>query len=233
MRASDSDRERVAEALREAAAEGRLDLEELDQRLDLVFSAKTYAELEPITADLPTAAHGQGIAPQARSGSLGTNRYGGEASDHFAVAILGAFSRKGSWVVPPVMSAVAIMGGGELDLRDARFAERVVTIHVTAIMGGIEITVPDDASVEVNGIGIMGGFDHHAAGEGTADGPTIIINGLAFWGGVEIKRKHPKGRKLDRGTTPELDGPSLLLCYPILEARLIRSTHLMGKDPGE
>jgi hypothetical protein len=205
MRASDSDRERVAEALREAAAEGRLNLEELNERLDLVFAAKTYAELEPITADLPMSALDHGVRQETRQGSFGINRYGGEASDHIAVAILGAFSRTGSWVVPPVMSAVAIMGGGELDLRDARFAERVVTIHVTAIMGGIEITVPDDARVEVNGIGIMGGFDHRAAGEGSADGPTIIINGLAFWGGVEVKRKPPKRRKLDRGATPELD----------------------------
>jgi hypothetical protein len=203
MRASDSDRERVAEALREAAAEGRLNLEELNERLDLVFAAKTYAELEPITADLPTTALKLGGPQESRQGSFGVNRYGGEASDHIAVAILGAFSRKGSWVVPPVMSAVAIMGGGELDLRDARFAERVVTIHVTAIMGGIEITVPDDAKVEVNGIGIMGAFDHRATGEGSADGPTIIINGLAFWGGVEIKRKSPRRGKLDRGATPE------------------------------
>jgi hypothetical protein len=205
MRASDSDRERVAEALREAAAEGRLDLEELNQRLDLVFAAKTYAELEPITSDLPTTARKLETPRETGQGSFGINRYGGEASEHFAVAILGAFSRKGNWVVPPVMSAVAIMGGGELDLREARFAERVVTIHVTAIMGGIEITVPDDARVEVNGVGIMGGFDHRAAGEGTTDGPTIIINGLAFWGGVEVKRKPLKRRKLDRGAAPELD----------------------------
>ncbi|HTU72224.1 MAG TPA: DUF1707 domain-containing protein [Trebonia sp.] len=200
MRASDSDREHVAEALREAAAEGRLNLEELNERLDLVFAAKTYAELEPITADLPTAAVSQRAPRETSPGTFGINRYGGEATDHTALAILGGFSRKGNWVVPPVMSAVAILGGGELDLREARFAERVVTIHVTAIMGGIEITVPNEAKVEVNGIGIMGGFDHDAAGEGSADGPTIIINGLAFWGGVEIKRKSPKRRKLDRGS---------------------------------
>jgi hypothetical protein len=205
MRASDSDRERVAEALREAAAEGRLDLEELNDRLDQVFAAKTYAELEPITADLPTTDRAPALPQETRPGPLGINRYGGEASDHFAVAILGGFSRKGDWVVPPVMSAVAIMGGGELDLRDARFAERVATIHVTAIMGGIEITVPDDARVEVNGIGIMGGFDHDAAGDGSADGPTIIINGLAFWGGVEIKRKPTRRGQLDRGRARELD----------------------------
>jgi DUF1707 SHOCT-like domain/Cell wall-active antibiotics response LiaF, C-terminal len=206
MRASDSDREHVAEALREAAAEGRLNLEELNERLDQVFAARTYAELEPITADLPMTVLKRGVPQETRTGSFGINRYGGEATDHTALAILGGFSRKGSWVVPPVMSAVAIMGGGELDLREARFAERVVTIHVTAIMGGIEITVPDDARVEVNGIGIMGGFDHRAAGEGSADGPTIIIDGLAFWGGVEIKRKSPKRRTVDGGSAPGLRG---------------------------
>jgi hypothetical protein len=52
MRISDADRHRVAEVLREAAGEGRLDLDELDERLELTFAAKTYADLVPITADL-------------------------------------------------------------------------------------------------------------------------------------------------------------------------------------
>jgi hypothetical protein len=122
------------------------------------------------------------------------------------VAILGGFSRKGSWVVPPVMHAVVILGGGELDLREARFAERTVTIHVTAIMAGLGIIVPEDAWVKVNGIGVMGAFDHSGAGEGAADGPTIIIDGLAFCSGVGIERKPPKRRKLERRGTRELDG---------------------------
>ena len=53
LRASDADRERVAEVLRQAAGDGRLTLEELDERLDAVYAAKTYAELEPVTRDLP------------------------------------------------------------------------------------------------------------------------------------------------------------------------------------
>ena len=52
MRISDADRHRVAEVLRQAAGEGRLELDELDERLELTFSAKTYADLIPITADL-------------------------------------------------------------------------------------------------------------------------------------------------------------------------------------
>ena len=53
LRISDADRNRVAELLRDAAGEGRLDLDELDERLEATYAAKTYADLVPITVDLP------------------------------------------------------------------------------------------------------------------------------------------------------------------------------------
>ena len=55
LRISDADRHRVAELLREAAGEGRIDMEELDERLEAAYVAKTYADLVPLTADLPLA----------------------------------------------------------------------------------------------------------------------------------------------------------------------------------
>jgi hypothetical protein len=189
MRASDSDRERVAEALRDAAGEGRLDMTELDQRLDAVYAAKTYAELEPITRDLPQAGKARPTAPVAPAATASPDRFGGKPSSSSAVAIMSGFERKGDWVVPTSFTAVAFMGGGTLDMRSARFAEREVTIHVTAIMGGIEIVVPQDAQVDVTGIGFMGGFDHGASGGGQPGGPVIKVNGFAFWGGVGIKRR--------------------------------------------
>ena len=56
MRVSDADRHQVSEVLREAAGEGRLDWEELEQRLEAAYAARTYAELLPLTADLPSGA---------------------------------------------------------------------------------------------------------------------------------------------------------------------------------
>jgi hypothetical protein len=53
VRASDADRERVAERLREAAAEGRLLTEELEQRLEASFAARTYGQLDAVLVDLP------------------------------------------------------------------------------------------------------------------------------------------------------------------------------------
>jgi hypothetical protein len=207
MRASDSDRDRVAEVLREAAAEGRLSLDELDERLDVLYKSKTYAELEPITADLPSAGTHPAPAPAGRPAAYSPDRFGAQPSGSVAVAVMSGFSRKGNWVAPKEMTAVAIMGGGEIDLRDARFAEATTTIHAITIMGGIQITVPEDAYVQVNGFGLMGAFDDsRAAGDGEPGGPHIIINGFAFWGGVAVERKPPRRPKksLDAKTPGEL-----------------------------
>ncbi len=201
LRASDADRERVADILRVAAGDGRLTMEELDQRLDAVYAAKTYAELEPITRDLPTPGLPNMPVAPAVSPAGDPARFGGEPTSHTAVAIMGGFSRKGDWVVPKQFTAVAIMGGGEIDMRQARFADPVVTINVVALMGGVEITVPEDATVRVNGIGLMGGFDHGSSGNGAPGGPTIVVNGVAIMGGVDVKRRRP--RKPDQ--TAELD----------------------------
>ena len=70
LRASDADRERIANVLREAAGDGRLTMAELDERLDAVYAAKTYAELEPITHDLP------GHRDRLRAGGLAGRRRG-------------------------------------------------------------------------------------------------------------------------------------------------------------
>jgi hypothetical protein len=188
LRASDADRERVANVLREAAGDGRLTMDELDERLDAVYAAKTYAELEPITHDLPDSGATY-VPPPATSAALDPARFGGEATSHGAVAIMGGFTRRGDWIVPREFTAFMFMGGGEIDLRDARFAEREVAIHIVAIMGGCEVIVPEDATVRVTGIGIMGAFDHSGSGGGSPDGPVITINGVAFMGGVDVKRK--------------------------------------------
>lgn len=184
LRVSDADRDQVAAILRDAAGEGRLDLDELDERLGSVYAAKTYGDLEPLTRDLPHAA----TQPPPVAVPHG-DRFGGAPSASWAVGVLSGFRRTGMWVVPEQLTAVAFCGGGELDLREARFAAREVRIQAFAVMGGVEIIVPEDAEVHVNGIGIMGDFDQRGAGPGAPGAPKIIVSGFAFWGGVSIRRK--------------------------------------------
>ncbi len=68
MRASDRDRDQVAERLREAAAEGRLSTSELDERLTHAFSAATYGELDTLTEDLPLPVPAPPPSRPARAG---------------------------------------------------------------------------------------------------------------------------------------------------------------------
>jgi Domain of unknown function (DUF1707)/Cell wall-active antibiotics response 4TMS YvqF len=197
LRASDQDRETAAEVLREAAGEGRLSMTELDERLDAVYEAKTYAELEPILGDLPH----QAIAPDAAvvpasPPASAAERADAKPASGSAIAVMSGFSRKGAWIVPADFTAVVVMGGGELDLRDAQFSAPEVHIHATAIMGAIAIIVPEDAEVQVTGVGLLGAYEHGATGAGRPGGPKIHIGGLAFWGAVDVRRKpYVSGRK--------------------------------------
>lgn len=193
LRASDADRDRVVERLRDAVAEGRLDMEEFEERLEAAYKSRTYAELEPLTRDLPAAGTPGLPAPVAASGASWPARIGGRGTSTNAVAVMSGFQRKGVWTVPARFDAVAFWGGGELDLREANFAEREVVINCVAIMGGIEITVPPGVEVDVRGFGLMGAFDQRdSPGPVEPGAPRVVVTGLAFWGGVEIKVKPRK-----------------------------------------
>lgn len=197
MRASDAERERVAEALREAVAEGRLTMAEFEERLDLAYTARTHADLEPLVRDLPVPASMAAKAapparPQGDTDPTWPERIGGRATSRWGIAIMSGFQRSGRWVMPRTFTSVAVMGGGELDLREARFEQREVVIRCLALMGGISVIVPPDVEVHVTGIGIMGGFDQAATGEGAPDAPRVTVTGLAFWGGVGVERKRRK-----------------------------------------
>jgi Cell wall-active antibiotics response LiaF, C-terminal len=121
------------------------------------------------------------------------------------LAIMSGLDRRGHWVVPQSMNVLALMGGANLDLREAQFAAREVVLTVTAIMGGADIVVPPHVNVIVEGIGIMGGFSGPSGkvpAELTPDSPTVRIRGLAFWGGVNVRRRAVRGPE-----APEPGGP--------------------------
>jgi len=187
MRAADSDRDQTAELLRRAAAEGRISFDELDERIGRAYAAKTFADLEALTSDLP--------GPGVRAPAPAAPRYqpaevpAGTPAPSFSVAILSGAQRAGPWLVPPSYTAVAVLGGVELDLRHARFTAAEVTIRAFALLGSVSITVPEDMDVDVSGIGFMGAFDHRASGPGAPGAPRLRVVGFALMGGVEVQRR--------------------------------------------
>ncbi|MEU3143505.1 MULTISPECIES: DUF1707 domain-containing protein [unclassified Streptomyces] len=201
LRASDADRERVAAVLRDAVAEGRLDMEEFEERLDATYRARTYRELEPITRDLPAPGVSAPVVDLTKSPEPGGDwasrvGVGGDAPSTWAVAVMSGFQRKGRWTAPRRFNCFAFWGGGEIDLREADFADREVVINAVAIMGGVNVVVPPGVEVVVRGIGIMGGFDHREEGvPGDPGAPRVVLSGFAFWGGVGVERKLPRAEK--------------------------------------
>ncbi len=199
MRASDADRDSVAHRLREALAEGRLDPDEHSERLDAVYRAKTVGELVPLTEDLPAPnAPGASVAPTDFRSPRPL--YGGgrivdqEPTSRAAVVVLGGAARSGNWVVPGAFTAFAVLGGIDLDLREARFTQRETTIWVCAVMGGVGITVPDDVQVRVHGLPLMGGFgvSENTPSVVDPDAPIVHVRGIAVMGGVGVEYKPRK-----------------------------------------
>ena len=191
LRVSDADRHRVAEILREAAGEGRLDLEELDERLEAAYAARIYADLAPLTRDLPVHRDQPALARPAVASPV----VPGPAYERH-IAIMSGVDRKGLWVVPQQMTVLALMGGASLDMRQAQFAAREVVITVNAFMGGAEIIVNPHTHVVVEGTGIMGGYSgpsERTPAELDESSPTVRVRGIAVFGGVSVERRPMPG----------------------------------------
>ncbi|WP_150248462.1 DUF1707 SHOCT-like domain-containing protein [Nocardiopsis deserti] len=209
IRASDADRDKVAERLREALAEGRLSPVEHEERLDTLYRAKTVGELGPIVEDLPVPGHGYDYASMERRSDepSGMEILGSEARDlagqskgsENLVAVFGGCERKGRWLVEPRTNVSVLCGGVELDLREAVLSQHEVTIQVAVIMGGVEITVPHGVRVINNTSSILGGADMHGTDQVTdPNAPVVRLTGTCMLGGVDIKAKGPKRKKKSR-----------------------------------
>ena len=177
LRVSDADREATITRLRVAGGDGRLTLEELAERVELADGARTQSELDALTADLPVYAP---RAPAERK------------PNEWIVAVMGGAERKGRWRPASRTRVVTVMGGAELDLREAELADEISITAIT-VMGGIGIVVPEGVSVELSGFAVMG------ANSGprdkvppVPDAPVVRVRTFALMGGVGIERKRPR-----------------------------------------
>jgi hypothetical protein len=156
----------VAEVLRAAAADGRLGLDELDERLERLYAAKTYGELAPVVEDLPDVPR-LGSSPEVMPKRDVAHRVGGAPTSRVAKAIFGGVSRRGQWVVP-------------------------AHYRVKAVFGGVSIVVPPDVTVVMEGTGVFGGFGGDAEDvQPRAGAPVVRVTGKAVFGGVAVMRKPP------------------------------------------
>jgi hypothetical protein len=186
LRVSDADREATVVRLREAGGEGRLTLEELAERVEQADAARTRGELDVLTADLPASATTPAALPDAP-----------RKERRWIVAIMGGEQRKGRWRPSRRTNAVAVMGGIDIDLREAELADGAEILAIP-VMGAVSITVPDGVSVEMSGFALMGG------NSGPDDkvlplpnSPVVRVRAFSLMGGVVVERKKARKRRRD------------------------------------
>ena len=198
MRIGDKERNQVAELLQRAAGDGRLDFDELEERLEATWSAKTYGDLVPITADLPTLASSDAMAVPSSSAPVFDTHAPAPAS---SIAVMSGIDRKGVWTVGERHTALAVMGGINIDLRQVQFTSRDVTIYAHAVMGAVDVTVNARTKVVVDGVGLMGAFEQgrdKVDPAYDADSPVVRVTGLALMGAVSVTRKRMPGEPRPR-----------------------------------
>jgi hypothetical protein len=174
LRASDADREATVTRLQEAGGEGRITFEEVAERVELADAARTRADLERLTADLPAAAP---AAPALARKPRG-----------WVIAVMGGAERKGRWRPAETTHVVSVMAGAVVDLREAEIGPEV-RIRAWSLMGGIEVIVPEGVHVEMGGLALLGGNAGPKATEIPPGAPVVRVQAYSLMGGVGVSRK--------------------------------------------
>ncbi|MBI4546120.1 MAG: DUF1707 and DUF2154 domain-containing protein [Gemmatimonadetes bacterium] len=198
-------RERTVQALCRHFANDALDMAEFERRLDVAHRAHSAAELERLLIDLPALPVPAGGKEGAAAPAAGSTRAPAARAEsappaaapprerQFVVGIMGGATRRGRWLPARRIFVEAVMGGVELDFREAQLTAGTTEVLVICLMGGVGIIVPPGLAVECGGFALMGGFDNtEEVDAAPAPGrPRLRINGFACMGAVEVDVRLP------------------------------------------
>ena len=189
LRVSDAERDVTLRTLGDHAAVGRLTLDELEERSGQALAAKTRGELAALTSDLPAG------GAQASGSPALTRDARAKRPVRWMVSIMSGSHRRGRFRAVGSINAVAIMGGDEIDLRDAEIEGGELTLNLFALMGGANIYVPDSVDLDVGGFSLMGGHEEVGRELSPRPGaPLIRIRVYNLMSGATIYRLPPQAR---------------------------------------
>lgn len=189
LRVSHADRDRMVEILKDAATDGRLDTDELAERVEQALSARTYADLEPLAQDLPVAAPAPPVLRAPGPVALATGAAAGEVARW---EVRGQrLIREGAWKVPSTIELAVYGGSARLDYTLARLPEGgESTLRVSTHGGSVRLIVPPGVSVDMSGMSIHGGQVHDRASRRALPGVpvthVITVSGSTHGGNVRV-----------------------------------------------
>ena len=181
QRISDAERDAAVARLRGGCADGRLTLDEFADRVGHVYGARTTGELERVVVDIPAVP----AAPPER-----------RASTKRIVSVLGGSRQSGRWRPARPTRAVAVLGSCLIDLTDAEVDTGDVEIRAIAVLGGIEVLVPEGVAAELTGLTILGAKDFKVSAHERPDVPVVRVRATSVLGGVTVRtRRFRRGRR--------------------------------------
>src|SRR5450755_185268 len=202
-------RAQTIEQLTNAFTRDELGLDEFEERLNQTYAAQAPTELAALVADLSaeSAVFETELVAAPSTGLATVER---PAQGQRAVAILGSVERRGHWTVARTSSALAVLGSVVIDLRDVAMPPGVTTLHVSAVLGSIEILVPPNLAVESEGSGILGSFEgvQRVPRDPDPDLPVLRVHGRAVLGSIEVVTR-PDDARMARGALHGKAAPSL------------------------
>ena len=161
LRASHDDRDRVVELLRISAGDGRLTAEELDERLELALTARTYGELAELVSDLP-ASGSVASAPAAAPKAKDVVRIDCHSSH---------IRRDGPWVVPQRLEMRVRSGHVTLDFTQAVITQPTLRIDMEVSSGHVRLVTKPGIVVDTDEVAVRSGHVKVQA----ASGPEVPV----------------------------------------------------------
>ncbi len=206
----DAAREQVVEVLMEHFSRNVMDMDEFEGLLDSVNRCSTTSELRELLSKLPPleslkSATDLMSAPGGPPVVVDADRVRPRG---FLLSVLSGTTRAGRWIPARKSFALGVLGGISLDFREAVLGAGVTDVNVLAVLGSVEIIVPPEMAVEVDGMAVLGGFEYQTNAPPRTDPnpPILRVRGLAVLAGVNVEVRLPgetsrdakKRRRLER-----------------------------------
>lgn len=181
-------KEEVIDVLVHNYSHGYISNDAFERRLDAVIETTSHQTMMDQIADLESTPDETIKKHKEQQFSVNYNEEAAEESDSI-VSILGSNDRSGQWVVPKTIRIISILGGANIDFTDARFNSPNVKVQILSILGGDNIYVPENVNVVSKAFCVLGSIDNTAPSIASRQAPTITIEGLILFSGLDIKIK--------------------------------------------
>jgi Domain of unknown function (DUF1707) len=190
LRIGDRERDLVASVLQEALAEGRINVDELDARLDAALRARTFADLDPLVADLPIEPPSAAMA-QPRPGveaplAVAT----GTSPDNRLVLDAGwsSVTRSGRWDIPPFLLLNGAKSTLKVDCLQATPLAEVIDIQVVGSMGIVNIVMPESWAANTDRLVSSWGLAKiKVSAKPDPGAPLLVLHGSVGWGRLTVR----------------------------------------------